>query len=68
MTFLAEGQKIAIKATEDTRAILLAGQPISEKVVTHGPFVLNTESQIMEAMRDYQMGKMGYLIEEFDEN
>ena len=66
--FEAEGQKIAIKATEDTRAILLAGQPISEKVVSHGPFVMNTESQIMEAMLDYQMGKMGFLVEEFDEN
>lgn len=64
--FETEGEKIAIKAAEDTRAILLAGLPISEKVVSQGPFVMNSETQILEAMRDYQKGKMGVLIEEFD--
>ncbi len=65
--FDSDGQKIGIKSMEDTRAILLAGAPIDEKVVAHGPFVMNTESQILQAMRDYQMGKMGMLMEEFDE-
>ena len=32
----------------------------------YGPFVMNTQTEIMEAMRDYQMGKMGVLIEEFE--
>ncbi|MCB0755825.1 MAG: pirin family protein, partial [Flavobacteriales bacterium] len=51
---------------EDTRAILLAGEPINEPLATYGPFVMNNQTQIMEALRDYQMGKMGVLIEEFD--
>jgi len=33
-------------------------------MVSHGPFVMNTQTQIMEAMRDYQKGKMGILIED----
>lgn len=63
--FEQDGAGIGVKALEDTRTILLAGIPISEEVVAHGPFVMNTESQILEAMRDYQMGKMGMLEEDF---
>ncbi|MCI0442922.1 hypothetical protein L0152_06850, partial [bacterium] len=48
---------------EDTRALLLSGEPLNEKLAKHGPFVMNTETQILEAMRDYQLGKMGVLIE-----
>lgn len=48
------------------RAILLAGEPINEKVISHGPFVMNTQTEIMQAMADYQKGKMGVLIEQFD--
>lgn len=56
--------KIKIKAIKSTRAILLAGEPINEKVASYGPFVMNNETQIMQALRDAQMGKMGVLIEE----
>ena len=56
--------KIKIKANETTRAMLLAGEPINEKVVSYGPFVMNNETQIMQALRDAQIGKMGVLIEE----
>jgi redox-sensitive bicupin YhaK (pirin superfamily) len=49
---------------EDTRALLMSGEPLNEKVIAHGPYVMNNETQILEAMRDYQMGKMGVLIEE----
>jgi len=61
-----DGIGIEIEGVEDTRAILLAGEPINEKITTYGPFVMNTQTEIMEAMRDYQMGKMGVLIEDFD--
>ncbi len=56
--------KIKVKASKSTRAILLAGEPINEKVASYGPFVMNNETQIMQALRDAQMGKMGVLIEE----
>lgn len=62
--FKNDGEGISMEAAEDTRVLLLSGEPLNEEVVSHGPFVMNTQTQIMEAMRDYQMGKMGVLIEE----
>jgi redox-sensitive bicupin YhaK (pirin superfamily) len=61
--FKKDGDGIAFEALEDTRVLLLTGKPLDEKVVSHGPFVMNNQTQILEAMRDYQMGKMGVLIE-----
>jgi hypothetical protein len=42
----------------------MTGKPLDEKVASYGPFVMNSQTEIMEAMRDYQMGKMGVLIED----
>ena len=42
---------------EAGRFILLAGKPIREPIVQHGPFVMNTMDEIREAITDYQMGK-----------
>jgi redox-sensitive bicupin YhaK (pirin superfamily) len=46
-------------STEPLEVLLLGGQPIREPVVSYGPFVMNTKSEIIEAMDDYQAGKMG---------
>ena len=62
--FKRDGNQISFEALEDTRALLMSGEPINEKIVTHGPFVMNSETQIMEAYRDYRIGKMGVLIED----
>jgi redox-sensitive bicupin YhaK (pirin superfamily) len=64
VVFKKDGDGVTIEALEDTRVLLLSGEPLNEEVVSYGPFVMNTQTQIMEAMRDYQMGKMGVLIEE----
>jgi len=61
--FNKDGEGISFEALEDTRILLLSGKPLEEEVVSHGPFVMNNQTQILEAMRDYQMGKMGVLIE-----
>lgn len=58
-----DGEGCAITAKKDTRLLLMAGKPLEEPVVSHGPFVMNTQTEIMQAMRDYQMGKMGILVE-----
>jgi redox-sensitive bicupin YhaK (pirin superfamily) len=63
VVFKRDGDGIAFEALEDTRVLLLTGKPLDEEVVSHGPFVMNNQTQILEAMRDYQMGKMGVLIE-----
>lgn len=62
--FKNDGDGIAMEVLENTRVLMLSGEPLNEEVVSYGPFVMNTQTQIMEAMRDYQMGKMGVLIEE----
>ncbi|MGZ5245432.1 MAG: pirin family protein, partial [Bacteroidia bacterium] len=62
--FRNDGEGIHIKAEEDTRMLLMAGEPLNEPIARQGPFVMNTQTEILQAMRDYQMGKMGILIEE----
>lgn len=62
--FKNDGEGIGFEALEDTRALLISGEPLNEEVAKHGPFVMNDETEILEAMRDYQMGKMGVLIED----
>jgi quercetin 2,3-dioxygenase len=46
-------------ASASGRLLLLGGIPIEEPIVRHGPFVMNTKKQIIEAFQDYQTGKMG---------
>lgn len=64
VVFNNDGEGITVDGLEDTRILLLSGLPLNEKVVSHGPFVMSSETQILEAMRDYQKGKMGVLIED----
>lgn len=64
VVFANDGEGISIEALEDTRLLMMSGEPLKEKVVSHGPFVMNSQTEILEAMRDYQKGKMGILIEE----
>lgn len=61
-----DNEKITIEAHEDTRFVVLSGEPIGEEVTSYGPFVMNTQTEVLEALRDSQMGKMGVLIENFD--
>jgi len=44
---------------EPLEVLLLGGRPIREPIVSYGPFVMNTKSEILEAIDDYQAGKMG---------
>jgi len=63
--FETEGTQISFESINDCKILLVSGAPIGEKVAQHGPFVMNSETELLEAMRDYQMGKMGILIEDF---
>jgi redox-sensitive bicupin YhaK (pirin superfamily) len=53
--------EILIECMVSAKILLMAGVPIDEPLVTHGPFVMNSQTEILEAMRDYQNGKMGFL-------
>ena len=66
LNFNNDGENIEFRAETDGRLILLSGEPINEPVATYGPFVMNTQKEIMQAMQDYQEGKMGELVEKFD--
>lgn len=55
---LSESGDICILAEQEVRLLLLAAKPIKEPVVQYGPFVMNTVSEIEQAVRDYQQGKL----------
>jgi len=59
--FSNEGDEISITAEEDAVLLLLSGEPIDEPIVSYGPFVMNTQSEIVESIRDFQSGKYGVL-------
>ncbi|MRI32510.1 hypothetical protein EOPP23_05860 [Endozoicomonas sp. OPT23] len=45
-----------LESEEDSRFLILAGQPLNESVVQHGPFVMNTREEILQTINDYQSG------------
>ena len=61
-----DSDMVNLQLIEGTRFIVLSGEPINEKLSSYGPFVMNTQTEILQALKDAQMGKMGVLIEDFD--
>ena len=59
--FNQDGDGFHIAVESDSLLLFLSGEPFNEKVTSWGPYVMNTQTEILEAMRDYQMGKMGFL-------
>jgi redox-sensitive bicupin YhaK (pirin superfamily) len=59
--FSTEGEQIYFKTFSKGHALLLAGEPINEPLVSYGPFVMNYPGEIKQAILDYETGKMGVL-------
>ncbi|HET6604567.1 MAG TPA: pirin family protein [Xanthomonadaceae bacterium] len=58
LAVLDAGNRIVLEGREaDTRAIVVAGRPLHEPVARHGPFVMNTREEIMQAVDDFRAGR-----------
>lgn len=57
------GEEVTITNPSDAKSpldvLLIAGVPLNEPVVRYGPFVMNTEAEIIQAIVDYRNGRMG---------
>ncbi len=56
-----DGEDATLEANTDATILVLAGEPIDEPVVGYGPFVMNTQAEIRQAIEDFQGGRFGQL-------
>ncbi|MEI6020242.1 MAG: pirin family protein [Bacteroidota bacterium] len=61
--FANESGSIHIKAQSKSILLVLSGEPLNEPFVGYGPFVMNTEEEIRQAIQDYNAGKFGFLAD-----
>jgi len=60
--YAMRGERIELAARSDALVLVLSGEPIREPVVSYGPFVMNTDQEILQAVEDFNAGKMGRLV------
>ncbi|HYO82092.1 MAG TPA: pirin family protein [Bryobacteraceae bacterium] len=60
-TLGSSGDSLRIEASAPSLLLILAGEPINEPVASYGPFVMNTQEEIRQAIEDYRSGRMGAL-------
>jgi quercetin 2,3-dioxygenase len=60
-TFDPKGSEVVLEAKQASTLLVLNGEPIREPVASYGPFVMNTQSELRQAVEDYKAGRMGHL-------
>jgi redox-sensitive bicupin YhaK (pirin superfamily) len=63
LMFDEAGESIDLIAEADSKLLVLAGKPLNEPIAHYGPFVMNTQAEIMQAIADFRAGEMGVLDE-----
>ncbi|MFM7667189.1 MAG: pirin family protein [Bacteroidota bacterium] len=58
-----EGEQVKISGLKNSIVLVLSGEPIDEPIAAHGPFVMNTRQELVEAFQDFQNGRFGYLAD-----
>lgn len=58
LVVLGPGDRLAAKSTDGGRMLVFAGRPINEPVARYGPFVMNTDEELRQAMEDYRSGRL----------
>jgi redox-sensitive bicupin YhaK (pirin superfamily) len=61
LVFDTVGQHITIEASQDATLLLLAGEPIDEPIAAVGPFVMNSQQEILQAVNDFNSGRFGQI-------
>lgn len=56
-----QGQRVHVHAREEAKVLMLSGAPLNEPIVGYGPFVMNTKTEIAEAIRDFNSGHFGQI-------
>jgi redox-sensitive bicupin YhaK (pirin superfamily) len=59
--FERDGETLRVAALEDGIFLLMSGEPLNEPIAQYGPFLMNTQAEIAQAIDDYRQGKFGYL-------
>ena len=59
--FSREGEGVLVEAQDDATVLLLSGEPIDEPIVGYGPFVMNTQAEIHQALQDFNTGRFGQI-------
>jgi redox-sensitive bicupin YhaK (pirin superfamily) len=68
LAVLGDGDHLVVAAdadqdshTPNLEVLLLGGRPIREPVAHYGPFVMNTRDELVQAIEDFQAGRMGHI-------
>jgi redox-sensitive bicupin YhaK (pirin superfamily) len=59
--FKNEGEEISLEVESDSVLLVVSGEPINEPIAAYGPFLMNRQDEIIEAVNDFNTGKFGYL-------